>query len=135
MMEIKHFFAVPSVDKFPGIVDSEIPGVIIFGDGDIILNPGRKAVILKVINRGDRPIQVFFPLNCYLEHIFSRNPPYTLRKLRFLLYCLYSLALFQVGSHYHFIETNPCLYFDRIKAYGMRLNIPAGTATRFEVQH
>ncbi|XP_017971932.1 PREDICTED: urease isoform X2 [Theobroma cacao] len=38
----------------------------------------------------------------------------------------------QVGSHYHFIEVNPFLVFDRRKAYGMRLNIPAGTATRFE---
>lgn len=38
----------------------------------------------------------------------------------------------QVGSHYHFIEVNPYLIFDRCKAYGMRLNIPAGTATRFE---
>ncbi|GFQ07550.1 urease [Phtheirospermum japonicum] len=38
----------------------------------------------------------------------------------------------QVGSHYHFIEVNPYLVFDRRKAYGMRLNIPAGTATRFE---
>ncbi|KAI4385293.1 hypothetical protein MLD38_003337 [Melastoma candidum] len=38
----------------------------------------------------------------------------------------------QVGSHYHFIETNPFLVFDRRKAHGMRLNIPAGTATRFE---
>ncbi|KAK8516726.1 hypothetical protein V6N12_049445 [Hibiscus sabdariffa] len=38
----------------------------------------------------------------------------------------------QVGSHYHFIEVNPHLTFDRSKAYGMRLNIPAGTATRFE---
>ncbi|PKA54496.1 Urease [Apostasia shenzhenica] len=38
----------------------------------------------------------------------------------------------QVGSHYHFIEANPYLIFDRRKAYGMRLNIPAGTATRFE---
>ncbi|KAK8613866.1 hypothetical protein V6N13_101621 [Hibiscus sabdariffa] len=38
----------------------------------------------------------------------------------------------QVGSHYHFIEVNPHLTFERSKAYGMRLNIPAGTATRFE---
>ncbi|CAL5349722.1 unnamed protein product [Camellia sinensis] len=37
-----------------------------------------------------------------------------------------------VGSHYHFIEVNPFLVFDRSKAHGMRLNIPAGTATRFE---
>src|SRR5215204_4931814 len=38
----------------------------------------------------------------------------------------------QVGSHYHFFETNPALKFDRKKARGMRLNIPAGTAVRFE---
>ena len=38
----------------------------------------------------------------------------------------------QVGSHYHFIETNRALSFDRAKAYGMRLDIPAGTAVRFE---
>ena len=38
----------------------------------------------------------------------------------------------QVGSHYHFFETNPALAFDRAKARGFRLNIPAGTAVRFE---
>ncbi|MED4603353.1 urease subunit beta [Paenibacillus validus] len=38
----------------------------------------------------------------------------------------------QVGSHYHFFEVNRGLRFDREKAYGMRLNIPAGTAVRFE---
>jgi len=38
----------------------------------------------------------------------------------------------QVGSHYHFIETNRALVFDRRAAYGMRLDIPAGTAVRFE---
>ena len=38
----------------------------------------------------------------------------------------------QVGSHYHFIETNKGLSFDRSAAYGMRLDIPAGTAVRFE---
>jgi urease subunit gamma/beta len=38
----------------------------------------------------------------------------------------------QVGSHYHFFETNPALEFDRAKARGFRLDIPAGTATRFE---
>ena len=38
----------------------------------------------------------------------------------------------QVGSHYHFLEVNRCLAFDRPAAYGMRLNIPAGTAVRFE---
>ncbi|GJY68394.1 RNA-directed DNA polymerase, eukaryota, reverse transcriptase zinc-binding domain protein, partial [Tanacetum coccineum] len=72
----------------------KIPGELILKNGHILLNSGREAVILKVTNEGDRPIQV--------------------------------------GSHYHFIEVNPCLIFDRRKAYGMRLNIPAGTATRFE---
>ncbi|SMC39675.1 urease subunit beta [Rhizobium sp. RU36D] len=38
----------------------------------------------------------------------------------------------QVGSHYHFAETNGGLIFDRDKARGMRLDIPAGTAVRFE---
>jgi len=38
----------------------------------------------------------------------------------------------QVGSHYHFFETNPALQFDRHKARGMRLCIAAGTAVRFE---
>src|SRR5258708_18818348 len=38
----------------------------------------------------------------------------------------------QVGSHYHFFEVNSALTFERELAYGMRLNIPAGTAVRFE---
>jgi urease beta subunit len=38
----------------------------------------------------------------------------------------------QVGSHYHFIETNSKLSFDRARSYGRRLDIPAGTAVRFE---
>lgn len=38
----------------------------------------------------------------------------------------------QVGSHYHFFETNNALQFERAKARGFRLNIPAGTAVRFE---
>ncbi len=38
----------------------------------------------------------------------------------------------QVGSHYHFAETNNALHFDRQAALGMRLDIPAGTAVRFE---
>jgi urease subunit gamma/beta len=38
----------------------------------------------------------------------------------------------QVGSHYHFVETNRALTFDRAKTHGMRLDIPAGTAVRFE---
>jgi urease subunit beta len=38
----------------------------------------------------------------------------------------------QVGSHYHFYETNPALQFERERTRGYRLNIPAGTAVRFE---
>jgi urease subunit beta len=38
----------------------------------------------------------------------------------------------QVGSHFHFFETNPALRFDRQQAYGMRLDVAAGTAVRFE---
>lgn len=48
------FIPVPSLDKFPAIEDSKIPGEIIFGYGSISLNHGRKAVILKVVNTGDR---------------------------------------------------------------------------------
>ncbi|KOG44974.1 urease subunit beta [Streptomyces decoyicus] len=38
----------------------------------------------------------------------------------------------QVGSHYHFAEANPGLDFDRVAAHGKRLNVPAGSAVRFE---
>jgi urease beta subunit len=38
----------------------------------------------------------------------------------------------QIGSHYHFFEVNKALDFDRAAAFGMRLDIPAGTAVRFE---
>jgi urease subunit beta len=38
----------------------------------------------------------------------------------------------QIGSHFHFFEVNPALQFERQAAYGMRLNIAAGTAVRFE---
>jgi len=38
----------------------------------------------------------------------------------------------QIGSHFHFFEANRALRFDRARAFGMRLNIPAGTAVRFE---
>ena len=71
-----------------------IPGEIFAATGDIVLNKDRAAIIIKVANTGDRPIQV--------------------------------------GSHYHFVETNRALAFDRKASYGMRLDIPAGTAVRFE---
>ncbi|ETX30177.1 urease subunit beta [Roseivivax isoporae] len=71
-----------------------IPGEIMTGDGDLVLNEGRAAITLMVANTGDRPVQV--------------------------------------GSHYHFAEVNPALDFDRDAARGMRLDIAAGTAVRFE---
>jgi urease subunit beta len=71
-----------------------IPGEIFPAQGEIELNAGLEAVVLRVANRGDRPIQV--------------------------------------GSHYHFAETNSALDFDRGAARGMRLDIAAGTAVRFE---
>ena len=71
-----------------------IPGEIITKDGTITLNEGRDVLTLKIINTGDRPIQV--------------------------------------GSHFHFYETNEALSFDREAAKGFRLDIPAGTAVRFE---
>ena len=71
-----------------------IPGEIFAATGDIVLNKDWAAIIIKVANTGDRPIQV--------------------------------------GSHYHFAETNSALRFDRNAALGYRLDIPAGTAVRFE---
>ena len=71
-----------------------IPGEIFVATGDIVLNEDRIAVIIKIANTGDRPIQV--------------------------------------GSHYHFAETNSALRFERKAALGYRLDIPAGTAVRFE---
>jgi urease subunit gamma/beta len=71
-----------------------IPGELFPADGDIELNAGRPTTTIKVLNTGDRPIQI--------------------------------------GSHYHFFETNAALDFDRAAAYGLHLDIPAGTAVRFE---
>ena len=71
------------------------PGEIITkGNNELKLNEDRTSIVMKVSNRGDRPIQV--------------------------------------GSHYHFAETNEFLEFDRDTSRGMRLDIPSGTAVRFE---
>ena len=67
-----------------------IPGEYILAKESIKYNEGKEAIELRVVNDGDRPIQV--------------------------------------GSHFHFYEVD----FDRQKAYGKRLDIPAGTAVRFE---
>ncbi len=71
-----------------------IPGEIVPAEGTIVLNAGREAIRIVVMNSADRPVQV--------------------------------------GSHFHFFEVNRALRFDRELAYGRRLDIPAGTATRFE---
>ena len=77
-----------------GASHSFVPGEVLAGEGDVVMNAGRDTAHVSVANTRDRPIQV--------------------------------------GSHYHFFETNPGLRFDRAKARGMRLDIPAGTAVRFE---
>jgi len=91
------FLPVPDRKKGKNPANEPIagaPGEILAAEGELELNAGRAALALKVVNRGDRPVQV--------------------------------------GSHYHFIETNRDLEFDRARAYGLRLDIPAGTAVRFE---
>jgi len=70
------------------------PGEIMTQEGDIELNAGRRCVTLKVLNTGDRPVQI--------------------------------------GSHFHFFETNKALDFDRERTFGYHLDVPAGTAVRFE---
>ena len=70
------------------------PGEVLVGDERVELNPGRPITVLRVVNTGDRPIQV--------------------------------------GSHYHFADANDALRLDRAAAQGQRLNVPAGTAVRFE---
>ena len=70
------------------------PGEIISKNIKIELNAGAEVTALKVVNLGDRPIQV--------------------------------------GSHFHFFETNKLLQFPRSQAFAKRLNIPSGTAVRFE---
>ncbi|MCB0502130.1 MAG: urease subunit beta [Bacteroidetes bacterium] len=71
-----------------------IPGEYILAKTPIQCNVGRTTVKVKVVNNGDRPVQI--------------------------------------GSHFHFFEVNRRMTFDRKAALGMRLNIPAGTAVRFE---
>ena len=77
-----------------GARDCFQPGEIVSEEGEIELNAGREKRALRVVNTGDRPVQI--------------------------------------GSHYHFFEVNRALEFDRAAAFGMRLDIAAGTAVRFE---
>ena len=70
------------------------PGELLPVEGEIEINKGRPKHTLRVVNTGDRPVQI--------------------------------------GSHYHFFEANRALDFDREASYGMHLDVPAGTAVRFE---
>jgi urease subunit beta len=70
------------------------PGEVLTADGAVELSPGRARARIRVVNTGDRPVQV--------------------------------------GSHVHLAQANPALEFDRRAAHGMRLDVPAGTAVRFE---
>lgn len=88
------FLPIPDISVFEKVQSPCVPGQIVPGAEEIILNSNRQTATITVVNMGDRPIQV--------------------------------------GSHYHFIETNKALKFPRDMAYGMRLDIPAGTAVRFE---
>ncbi|KAJ5897340.1 Urease [Penicillium tannophilum] len=94
------FLPVPAAEAFPDpdpsdFLPEKMPGAVIpVKNARVQLNDGRKRIKLKVMSKGDRPIQV--------------------------------------GSHYHFIETNPQLHFDRVRSYGFRLDIAAGTSIRFE---
>jgi len=67
--------------------------------------------------------------------LFTNGPDHVLNEgRRTLTFVVQNTAdrPIQVGSHYHFAETNAALSFDRIAARGMRLNIASGTAVRFE---
>ncbi|MEH7121186.1 urease subunit beta [Neobacillus vireti] len=71
-----------------------IPGEYRLKKEPILCNENKQPLVICVLNRGDRPIQI--------------------------------------GSHFHFFEVNIALQFDRGRAFGRHLNIPAGTAVRFE---
>lgn len=71
-----------------------IPGEYRLKEVLILCNENKQPLVIRVLNRGDRPIQI--------------------------------------GSHFHFFEVNTALQFDRGLAFGRHLNIPAGTAVRFE---
>ncbi|KAJ5788623.1 hypothetical protein N7457_003613 [Penicillium paradoxum] len=94
------FLPVPAREAFPDpdpedFRPEKMPGAVIPAKhARVELSTGRRRIKLKVMSKGDRPIQV--------------------------------------GSHYHFVETNPQLHFDRVQSYGFRLDIPAGTSIRFE---
>ncbi|KAK0249778.1 Urease [Friedmanniomyces endolithicus] len=91
-------FPWPAKEGLEAYEDEErMPGAVVAVRGEagrVVLGEGRRRLRLKVVSRGDRPIQV--------------------------------------GSHYHFVEVNPRLEFDRVRSRGFRLDIAAGTSVRFE---
>jgi urease subunit gamma/beta len=88
------FLPVPPLERFAAEHVIPVPGAIETLGDPIELNAGRRTVVIDVVHRGDRPIQV--------------------------------------GSHYPFSEVNSALEFDRDATHRMRLDVPAGTAVRFE---
>src|SRR6478752_3775364 len=75
------------------------------------------------------------PIDAAIGAVVSRDGELTLnegRETRELAVTNRGDRPIQVGSHYHFVETNRALLFDRAAAYGLRLDMPAGTAVRFE---
>lgn len=114
------FLPIPSNDIFPPrtkpITPAELPGAIVCLKDPIKINAGRRRWKVKVANEGDRPIQVRD------RRTLPRWNNLTLSFRR------------QVGSHFPFLETNGSLSFNRLLAFHhkLRLDIPAGTAVRFE---
>ena len=88
------FLPIPPLERFAAEHVIPVPGAIETIGDPIELNAGRRTVVIDVVHRGDRPIQV--------------------------------------GSHYPFSEVNSALEFDRDATHRMRLDVPAGTAVRFE---
>lgn len=106
------FLPIPSNDLFPlpELSNLPLPGAIVCRKEKIKLSQGRKRWMVEVKNEGDRPIQVgLLPIRGQIISLHLK-----------------------VGSHYPFLETNPSLVFDRLLSYGTHLDIPAGTAVRFE---
>ncbi|EMT69639.1 Urease [Fusarium odoratissimum] len=112
------FLPIPTSDLFPPVNEADfhplaMPGAIRPADtGDIVLNASRNRVRLTITNQGTRAV-----------HVGHYTPRY--------VFCRTNVG-YQIGSHFHFMETNPDLDFDRGKAYGYHLDLPAGEFLRFE---
>jgi urease gamma subunit/urease beta subunit len=149
---------VPELSVFGDLGDVDMaPGACVYADDPIELNAGRKLIELSVVNSGDRPIQVgtrsTAPRTSHARTVCGFATTHTqrpaasherarnaapARQTSVYAHTTYArtrrarAGTSQVGSHYHFIETNAALVFDRGASYGMRLNVPAGSSVRFE---